>query len=79
MKAVAPSTDLINASITSESLARILQALQSRIEEPNTAEEDCRTLQAASTHFTTTLIYAAKDTEHSEAVVLKAIFKRRAR
>jgi uncharacterized protein YeaO (DUF488 family) len=37
------------------------------------------TLQAARKHSTITLIYAAKDTEHNEAVVLQAIFKRRTR
>ncbi|MGB6132812.1 MAG: DUF488 family protein [Acidobacteriaceae bacterium] len=36
------------------------------------------TLQAARKHSTITLIYAAKDTQHNEAVVLQAIFKRRA-
>jgi uncharacterized protein YeaO (DUF488 family) len=36
------------------------------------------TVQAARRHSTITLIYAAKDTEHNEAVVLQAIFKGRA-
>jgi uncharacterized protein YeaO (DUF488 family) len=37
------------------------------------------TLQAARKHSAITLIYAAKDAEHNEAVVLRTIFKRRAR
>jgi uncharacterized protein YeaO (DUF488 family) len=36
------------------------------------------TVHAALKHSKITLIYAAKDTEHNEAVVLQAIFKRRA-
>jgi uncharacterized protein YeaO (DUF488 family) len=36
------------------------------------------TVHAARKHSKITLIYAAKDTEHNEAVVLQAIFKRRA-
>jgi uncharacterized protein YeaO (DUF488 family) len=35
-------------------------------------------LYAARKHSKITQIYAAKDTEHNEAVVLQAIFKRRA-
>jgi uncharacterized protein YeaO (DUF488 family) len=62
----------------SEALARILQALQSGIEEPKLQKTIADTLQAAGKHSTITLIYAAKDIEHNEAVVLQAIFKRRA-
>ena len=36
------------------------------------------TVHAARKHSRITLIYAAKDTGHNEAVVLQAIFKRRA-
>jgi uncharacterized protein YeaO (DUF488 family) len=36
------------------------------------------TVLAAQKYSAITLIYAAKDTEHNEAVVLQAIFKRRA-
>ncbi len=36
------------------------------------------TVEAARNHSTITLAYAAKDTEHNEAVVLQAIFKRMA-
>jgi uncharacterized protein YeaO (DUF488 family) len=36
------------------------------------------TIQAAEKQSTITLVYAAKDTEHNEAVVLQAVFKRMA-
>ena len=36
------------------------------------------TVHAARKHSKITLIYAAKDTEHNEAVVLNTIFKRKA-
>jgi uncharacterized protein YeaO (DUF488 family) len=36
------------------------------------------TVRAAQEYSAITLIYAAKDTEHNEAVVPQAIFKRRA-
>jgi uncharacterized protein YeaO (DUF488 family) len=37
------------------------------------------TLQAARKHSIITLVYAATDTDHNEAVVLQQILKRRAR
>ncbi len=36
-------------------------------------------VRAAQNHSAITLIYAAKDTEHNEAVVLRTVFKRKVR
>jgi len=49
------------------------------LKDPELQRTIADTVQKAKKHFTITLIYAAKDTEHNEAVVLQALFKKRAR
>ncbi len=51
---------------------------KAELKSPNLKKTIADTVQAATKHSTITLIYAAKDTEHNEAVVLQAIFKKRA-
>ena len=48
------------------------------LKNPKAKKAIADTVHAAQKYFAITLIYAAKDTEHNEAVVLQAIFKRRA-
>jgi uncharacterized protein YeaO (DUF488 family) len=59
--------------------AEFCKRYKAELKSPQLQKKIADTLQAASKHSTITLIYAAKDTEHNEAVVLHAIFKRRAR
>lgn len=43
---------------------------------PESKKMISETIQAAQNHSAITLIYAAKDREHNEAVVLQSVFKR---
>jgi len=51
---------------------------KAELKTPKVKKEIADTVHAARKYSAITLIYAAKDTEHNEAVVLQAIFKRRA-
>ncbi len=48
------------------------------LKNPQANEAIADTVHAAQKYSAITLIYAAKDTEHNEAVVLRTLFKRKA-
>ena len=52
---------------------------KAELKNPELQKAIADTLQAARKHSAITLSYAAKDAKHNEAVVLRTIFKRRAR
>jgi uncharacterized protein YeaO (DUF488 family) len=52
---------------------------KAELKNPKAKKTIADTVHAAQKYSAITLIYAAKDTEHNEAVVLQDIFKRRAR
>ena len=52
---------------------------KAELKNPEPQKTIAETLQTARNHSAITLIYAAKDAEHNEAVVLRTIFNRRTR
>jgi uncharacterized protein YeaO (DUF488 family) len=80
VKDIAPSTELRKwFHHDPKRWPEFCKRYKAELKNPNLQRMISDTLQAAKKHSTMTLIYASKDTEHNEAVVLRAIFKRRAR
>ena len=78
-KDLAPSTELRKwFAHDPERWPEFCKRYKAELKSPKVKKTIADTLQSAKKHSTLTLIYAAKDTEHNEAVVLRAIFKRRA-
>jgi uncharacterized protein YeaO (DUF488 family) len=79
VKEIAPNTELrkwFNHDPTR--WLEFCKRYKAELKAPTLKKAIADTLHAARKHSKITLIYAAKDTEHNEAVVLQAIFKRRA-
>ncbi len=80
VKDIAPSTELRKwFHHDPKRWTAFCKRYKAELKSPTLQAKIAETLQAAKKHSTITLIYAAKDTEHNEAVVLQPIFKRRAR
>lgn len=79
VKEIAPTTEL--RKWFNHDLKRWLEfskRYKAELKSPKVKKAIADTVLAAQKYSAITLIYAAKDTEHNEAVVLQAIFKRRA-
>jgi uncharacterized protein YeaO (DUF488 family) len=80
VKDIAPSTELRKwFHHDPKRWPEFCKRYKAELKNPKLEKAIADTVQAARKHSTITLIYAAKDTGHNEAVVLRAIFKRRAR
>jgi uncharacterized protein YeaO (DUF488 family) len=80
VKEIAPSTELRKwFGHDPKRWPEFCKRYKAELKSPTLKKTIADTLQAAGKHSTITLIYAAKDTEHNEAVVLRDIFRRRAR
>jgi uncharacterized protein YeaO (DUF488 family) len=76
-RSISPSTDL--RKWFGHDLARwpeFCRRYKAELRAPEMKEAIARVLHAAHQHSTMTLVYAAKDAKHNEAVVLAPIFKR---
>lgn len=79
VKEIAPSTELRKwFHHDPKRWLEFLKRYKEELRTPMLKKAIADTLDAARKHSRITLIYAAKDTEHNEAVVLQDIFKRRA-
>ena len=79
VKELAPSTELRKwFNHDPKRWLEFCKLYKTELKAPKLKKAIADTVHAARTHSKITLIYAAKDTEHNEAVVLQAIFKRRA-
>lgn len=79
-KDIAPSTELRKwFHHDPERWPEFCKRYKAELKDPELQKTIADTVQQAKKHSTITLIYAAKDTEHNEAVVLQALFKKRAR
>jgi uncharacterized protein YeaO (DUF488 family) len=79
-KDIAPSTELRKwFHHDPERWPEFCKRYKAELKDPELQKTIADTVQKAKKHSTITLIYAAKDTEHNEAVVLQALFKKRAR
>jgi uncharacterized protein YeaO (DUF488 family) len=79
VKDIAPSTELRKwFQHDPKRWPEFCKRYKAELKSPKLQKKIADTLQSAKKHSTITLIYAAKDTKHNEAVVLQAIFKRRA-
>jgi uncharacterized protein YeaO (DUF488 family) len=80
LKDIAPSTELRKwFHHDPERWPEFCKRYKAELKDPELQTIIADTVQKAKKHSTITLIYAAKDTEHNEAVVLQALFKKRAR
>jgi uncharacterized protein YeaO (DUF488 family) len=80
VKEIAPSTELRKwYQHDPKRWPEFCKRYKAELKNPELQKMIADTLQAARKHSAITLIYAAKDAEHNEAVVLRTIFKRRAR
>jgi uncharacterized protein YeaO (DUF488 family) len=80
VKEIAPSTELRKwFNHEPKRWLEFCKRYKAELKIPTAKKAIADTVQAAQEYSAITLIYAAKDTEHNEAVVLQAIFKRRAR
>jgi uncharacterized protein YeaO (DUF488 family) len=80
LKDIAPSTELRKwFHHDPERWPEFCKRYKAELKDPELQKTIADTVQKAKKHSTITLIYAAKDTEHNEAVVLQALFKKRAR
>jgi len=80
VKDIAPSTELREwFQHDPERWPEFCKRYKAELKNPKLEKTIADTARAARKHSTISLIYAAKDTEHNEAVALQAIFKRRAR
>jgi uncharacterized protein YeaO (DUF488 family) len=79
VKEIAPSTDLRKwFNHDPKRWLEFCKRYKAELKAPKVKKAIADTVHAAQKYSAITLIYAAKDTEHNEAVVLRAIFKRRA-
>jgi uncharacterized protein YeaO (DUF488 family) len=79
VKEIAPSTELRRwFNHDPKRWLEFCKRYEEELKAPKVKEEIADTVHAARKYSAITLIYAAKDTEHNEAVVLQGIFKRRA-
>jgi len=78
-KEIAPSTELRQwFNHDPRRWLEFCKRYKAELKEPEAKKAITDTVQAAKKYSAITLIYAAKDTEHNEAVVLRDLFKRRA-
>jgi uncharacterized protein YeaO (DUF488 family) len=79
VKEIAPSTELRKwFSHDPKRWLEFCKRYKAELKVPMVKKAIVDTVRAAQEYSAITLIYAAKDTEHNEAVVPQAIFKRRA-
>ena len=79
VKEIAPSTELRKwFNHDPRRWLEFCRRYKAELKAPKLEKAIADTVHAARNHSKITLIYAARDTEHNEAVVLQAIFKRRA-
>jgi uncharacterized protein YeaO (DUF488 family) len=79
LKDIAPSTELRKwFGHDPKRWLEFCERYKAELKSPKLRKIIADTVQAAEKRSTITLIYAAKDTEHNEAVVLQALFKRMA-
>ena len=76
-KDIAPSTELRKwFGHDPKRWLEFCKRYKSELKSPEARKTIAGIVQAARKHSAITLVYGAKDTEHNEAVVLQAIFKR---
>lgn len=79
VKEIAPSTELRKwFGHDPKRWPEFCTRYKAELKNPKLRKMIADTVQAAEKQSTITLVYAAKDTEHNEAVVLQAIFKKMA-
>ena len=79
VKEIAPSTELRKwFNHDPKRWLEFCKRYKGELKAPEAKKAIADTVQASMKYSKITLIYAAKDPEHNEAVVLRAIFKRRA-
>jgi len=78
-KDIAPSTELRKwFGHDPKRWLEFCERYKAELKNPKARKTIADIVQAAQKHSAITLVYGAKDTEHNEAVVLQAIFKRMA-
>ena len=78
VKEIAPSTELRKwFAHDPERWQEFCKRYKVELRNPEAKKAIADILQAAQKYSAITLIYAAKDTEHNEAVVLRTLFKRK--
>jgi uncharacterized protein YeaO (DUF488 family) len=79
VKEIAPSTELRKwSNHDAKRWLEFCKRYKVELKAPKAKKAIADTIHAARKYSAITLIYAAKDTEHNEAVVLQDLFKRRA-
>jgi uncharacterized protein YeaO (DUF488 family) len=79
VKEIAPSTELRKwFDHDPKRWLEFCKRYKVELKNPEVKKAIADTVHAAQRHSAITLIYAAKDTEHNEAVVLRTLFKRKA-
>jgi uncharacterized protein YeaO (DUF488 family) len=79
VKEIAPSTELRKwFGHNSKRWPEFCKRYKVELKNPEAKKAIVDTVRAAQKYSAITLIYAAKDTEHNEAVVLRSLFKRKA-
>jgi len=79
VKEIAPSTELRKwFGHDPKRWREFCKRYKVELKNPNAKKAIADTVHAAQKHSAITLIYAAKDIEHNEAVVLQTLFKKKA-